>query len=281
MALILPNRYPGRFNPPSADYPQGSFKNRTTPTAKDGSYLEQDWANDKEGFFQSLLSAASVSANGNVDKVGASQYYSALVSVIAANGTKDYLNSARVDVPATAPNLTTGAPNSRHVRLTGSATITSFTVSANQCYFVTFGGAITLQNGSGIVTQTGANIVASSGDTCILYATANNVVQVMLYSPGIPQASGYAQTWQNLTASRVASTTYTNSTGRPITVSVTCFTNGAQNNIGIRVDGADVQRFISNNTTGGAGFTVYGIVPNGSTYAVDSIAPITLWKELR
>ncbi|MDO9345025.1 MAG: hypothetical protein Q7T99_16230 [Pseudomonas sp.] len=66
------------MNNPSADYPQGSFKNRTAPSAKDGSYLEQDWANDKEGFFQSLLAAAGVAANGAVDKVGASQFFDAI-----------------------------------------------------------------------------------------------------------------------------------------------------------------------------------------------------------
>lgn len=78
MTIKLNERYPGRFNNPTAGYPQGSFKNRTTPTAKDGSYLEKDWANDKEGFFQSLLSAAGVTANGAVDAVGASQVFDAL-----------------------------------------------------------------------------------------------------------------------------------------------------------------------------------------------------------
>lgn len=79
MSLKLNERYPGRYNNPSANYPQGSFKNRTTPTAKDGSYLEQDWANDKEGFFQSLLDVAGVDANGDVDKVGSSQAFDALL----------------------------------------------------------------------------------------------------------------------------------------------------------------------------------------------------------
>lgn len=78
MSLKLNERYPARFNNPTAGYPQGSFKNRTTPTAKDGSYLEKDWANDKEGFFQSLLSAAGITANGSVDAVGASQFFDAL-----------------------------------------------------------------------------------------------------------------------------------------------------------------------------------------------------------
>lgn len=81
MSLKLNERYPGRYNNPSADYPQGSFKNRTAPTAKDGSYLEQDWANDKEGFFQSLLATAVIEANGAVDKVGASQAFDALLQL--------------------------------------------------------------------------------------------------------------------------------------------------------------------------------------------------------
>lgn len=88
MALKLNERYPGRFNNPSADYPQGSFKNRTSPTAKDGSYLEQDWANDKEGFFQSLISVAGTVPSGVADKVGTSQYYDALLTVLYAAGRK-------------------------------------------------------------------------------------------------------------------------------------------------------------------------------------------------
>lgn len=83
MALELDSRYPGRFNPGDADYPQGSFKNRTAPGALDGSYLEKDWANDKEGFFQRLLLAAGISPNGVVDTALVSQYYDALLQVIS------------------------------------------------------------------------------------------------------------------------------------------------------------------------------------------------------
>lgn len=87
MALKLNERYPGRFDNPSGLYPQGSFKNRSAPDVFDGSYLEKDWANDKEGLFQSLLVSAGVSANGSVDAVGSSQYFDALLQVIAANST--------------------------------------------------------------------------------------------------------------------------------------------------------------------------------------------------
>jgi len=88
MALKLNERYPARFDNPSADYPQGSFKNRTSPTAKDGSYLEKDWANDKEGFFQSLIAASGLIPSGAADKVGASQYYDAMLTVLYAAARK-------------------------------------------------------------------------------------------------------------------------------------------------------------------------------------------------
>lgn len=82
LSLKLSERYPGRFDNPSASYPQGSFKNRSAPDVFDGSYLEKDWANDKEGFFQSLLASAGIAPNGSVDAVGASQFFDALLAVI-------------------------------------------------------------------------------------------------------------------------------------------------------------------------------------------------------
>lgn len=84
MALKRDQRYPGRFSTPTATHPQGAFKDRTSPTAQDGSYMQADWANDWDGFFSSLLSAAGITANGNVDGVGASQYFTAAQSIFAA-----------------------------------------------------------------------------------------------------------------------------------------------------------------------------------------------------
>lgn len=84
MALKRDQRYPGRFSTPTTAHPQGAFKDRTSPTAQDGSYMQADWANDWDGFFSSLLAAAGITANGNVDGVGASQYFSAAQSIFAA-----------------------------------------------------------------------------------------------------------------------------------------------------------------------------------------------------
>lgn len=104
MALKRDVRYPGRWTAASSGHPQGAFKNRTAPGSLDGSYIEQDWANDWDGFFSSLLNGAGISANGSVDAVGASQYFSAFqslttgrlisVRVFAAAGTYTYTPSA-------------------------------------------------------------------------------------------------------------------------------------------------------------------------------------------
>ncbi len=82
MALKRDTRYPGRFTAGDSAHPQGAFKNRSAPGAKDGSYLEKDWANDWDGFFAAVLTAAGVTANGNVDTALASQYYDALMSLL-------------------------------------------------------------------------------------------------------------------------------------------------------------------------------------------------------
>lgn len=123
MALKLNERYPGRFDNPSAEYPQGSFKNRTTPDAKDGSYLEKDWANDKEGFFQSLLSQAGITANGAVDAVGASQYFSALTAIIERKQDADATLSALAALTVAANKLiyATGADTFATTDLTAFA----------------------------------------------------------------------------------------------------------------------------------------------------------------
>ena len=95
----------------------------------------------------------------------------------------DYLNTVRIDVASAATvNLTTGAPNTRHINITGTTAITAFTVAAGQTYFVRFNAALTLTNNANIVTQSGANITTAAGDTCIIRATAANVVEVLSYN---------------------------------------------------------------------------------------------------
>lgn len=78
MALDRNAKYPGRYDAPTPEQPQGAFKNRTSSTSNDGSYLERDWLNDWSGFMSSLLAKVGFTPNNQVDEVGASQYFEAM-----------------------------------------------------------------------------------------------------------------------------------------------------------------------------------------------------------
>lgn len=83
---------------------------------------------------------------------------------------------------------------------------------------------------------------------------------------------GVGQTWQDVSGSRVVGTTYTNSTGKPIQISVVSTANAW----GVTINGASL-------ITGGlysSAIWVHIIIPNGATYALSS-GTIGKWLELR
>lgn len=122
----------------------------------------------------------------------------------------DYLNTTRINVASTGVvDLTTSAPNTRNINITGTTTITGFTVTSGQLYFVRFNAALTLTNGAGLVTQSGANITTAAGDTCILRATAANVVEVLAYTPfTYPFLREYVSAEQTITAGGLLTLTH-------------------------------------------------------------------------
>lgn len=197
------------------------------------------------------------------------------------------LDTARIDVASTTTvNLTTAAPSTAHINITGTTTVTGFTIAAGKTYFVRFAGTLTLTNNANIVTQSGANITAVAGDTCILRATAANVVEVLAYTPSINQAIGYGQTWQNLTYSRAWNTVYTNSTGKPIGVNLGGNTlTGTSFQLQVETGGGtDVYVQVSSDSVAiNVASSCSAIVPNGFRYKVVAVgAPVLFfWSELR
>lgn len=100
---------------------------------------------------------------------------------------------------------------------------------------------------------------------------------------------GSGQSWGLYTGSRSAGTTYTNTTGLPIMVSV-YGQKTATNAIGqmaIAVDGTEVNRtFVTDGWAYGAfdcPASVVAIVPNNSTYQINlyNAAQLVFWAELR
>lgn len=97
---------------------------------------------------------------------------------------------------------------------------------------------------------------------------------------GRQRSLGDGQTWQNVTASRAAGTTYTNTTGRSIFVRLV-FVSSWPGSRTLYVDGAavDTQRIDSSITSAMA---LLAIVPAGSTYSLIAGATgISMWMELR
>lgn len=111
--------------------------------------------------------------------------------------------------------------------------------------------------------------VDSTQTTAGTWATAPSTIQGTGGQALAAMSSiGYGQTWQNVTASRVASTTYYNTTGKPIVVSLHDNASGLTFTVG----GVAMNR-PSNN------FWYSAIVPPGVTYIANGA--FTNWSELR
>jgi hypothetical protein len=94
---------------------------------------------------------------------------------------------------------------------------------------------------------------------------------------------GASQTWQ--TPSRAVNTTYTNSTGRPIQVAISLNNTTSSTYFNFYVDSVLVSSQGRNGNLNNAAF-VSAIVPNGSTYLVDTAVggsqfTLASWAELR
>lgn len=113
--------------------------------------------------------------------------------------------------------------------------------------------------------------------------TATNTTQIATTAFANSIAIGVNQTVQTFTVGtqRVAGTTYTNSTGKPIEIYISGSSGGGGWNITLTINGTQVL-LIGNTSNQGEGMCFSGIIPNGATYVVgNSGATITSWKELR
>ena len=93
------------------------------------------------------------------------------------------------------------------------------------------------------------------------------------------EAFGVGQTVQDVTASRALSTTYTNSTGKPILISVTVAGANDFGTTTLTVSGVAAAS-VSNSSQYGQTKNICYVIPPSSTYSVVG-SPISLWTELR
>ena len=117
--------------------------------------------------------------------------------------------------------------------------------------------------------------------------TSTNATQALTAAQGKvlnDQAFGIEQTYSDVTASRVSGTTYTNSTTRPIMLSIAVRDGGSASGatVTLYVNSSIAIRF--NDLAGGehGNIQIVAVVPTGKTYKLDAAGnPITFWGELR
>jgi hypothetical protein len=123
---------------------------------------------------------------------------------------------------------------------------------------------------------------ASIEDSSIATGDIANSAVTSAKMDTLVQPLGVGQTWQTLTGSRALNTTYTNSTGRPIFVSIVVNPANTSSSGQLNINSIPVayaQGFVSL----AIGITIGGIVPNGGTYTVvtSGTTTVSFWAELR
>jgi hypothetical protein len=159
----------------------------------------------------------------------------------------------------------------------GSGTVTSVGITAGTAISVS-GSPIT---GSGNITVDNTGVTSIVAGTGISISGGTGAVTIT--NTASSGGFGVGQTWSNQTASRSSGTTYTNSTGLPIQVSVFIHDNPNQgSSLNITVAGSAVY---PSNLNGFPGYysPITFTVPTGATYSIswNGAANFGGWWELR
>lgn len=163
--------------------------------------------------------------------------------------------------------------------------------------FVFYGKAATLGSGGAGGTEMTFGFTGQSGQptwvwgsntgdgsSCLVWNPSNFNVNYAVTSGASNTSIGNGQTWQNLTGSRAAWTTYTNSTGRTITVCVEVTSTGGPQPFGISptVGGVNLPDITAYSANAGYRASAYFHVPSGQTYSVGVAGSnMSTWAELR
>lgn len=209
---------------------------------------------------------------------------------LALNALDKAINEAPMVTLASASSMAIGAAAANTITVSGSVTINAFdTISAGVTRRLVFQGAPTLtHNATSLVLPGAANITTEAGDVaeflslgagnwrCVGYTRRTGTA---LVDVGI----GVGQDYVSVLASRALETTYTNTTGRTITV-----------HAGIRgsnVNGVRAEVLINGSAylSGAVSGTGYGPnfefpVPPGKTYRINvtlGTPTLSTWSEIR
>lgn len=177
MALIPETKYPGKITPASANYPYGEAQNITVPGDGTGTPWEEALVNDVFGMQQALLKAATVVPNGNPDRVGASQYLQALVTLLSSRGmtyTETGIANAYVLTALTDNQLPAALLPGLKVKFTAGNTNTG----ASTLSFISVQNIIDQQTGAALKAR---DIVAGKSYECVWNGVAWELIKFALF----------------------------------------------------------------------------------------------------
>jgi len=215
-----------------------------------------------------------------------------LTAIASAISSKADLNSPALTGTPTAPTATAGSnttqlANTAYVKAEITAlSLGNMSTQAKTAVDITGGTIVGITDlavadgGTGSSTFTANSVVLGNGTSALnANVVAPSTTGNVLTSNGTTWISaalgaiGVGQTWQDVSASRSAGVAYTNSTGKPIMVSIMETTNTtAELFVGsVKVAGA---------TGTAVDGTLSTIVPNGSTYQLNA-GGFNVWAELR
>ena len=168
------------------------------------------------------------------------------------------------------------------ILLTGTAQIDSFTGIVGVTYEITTDGAGPLAHSAGLtILQGGATIPTAAGDTFEAYMLTSTTCEVRNYQRAIDPKTAetanttannalagghYGQTWQAVT--RVAGTTYYNTTGKPIVLSKSFTGTGPTILVTISINGGTPFDFARHSSGNAATPQIVGncLIPNDASY---------------
>lgn len=231
-----------------------------------------------------LLTGTTATFSGAISSVSPA-FTGTPTAPTAANGTSTTQIATTAFVNA-AVTSATGALGTMSTQNANNVSITGGTITGITDLAVADGGTgssslaannVLLGNGTSalqvVAPGTSGNVLTSNGTTWT--------------STAVPGGLGVGQTWTNVSGSRAFSTSYTNSTGKPIVVAIVASQTPGGSWLGATVDGVGPIPMGTGYTSGGT-YTVSGtvVIPVGATY---SVAPqitagsvsLSSWYELR
>ena len=278
----------------------------TTTTFINGTLIEPSWLNDVN------TATYTITGTGNTVRATAPTITSPTISsgnVTVSTGNV-YVSAGKVGIGTSSPAVSlaisgtdaalipsgttaqrpTGATG--YIRFNSSTTLfegyngtswnpfngTVTSVAASVPAFLSISGSPITTTGTLAISYSGTALPVANGGTGLTAAgTSGNVLTSngTTWVSSTNLAVGVGQTWQNLTASRADSTTYYNTTGKPIMVSISFTPQGGG---AIIVNGLNVSYGASVTSASNGGCNA--LVPVGGSYSA-STPGLTSWFELR